>query len=135
MKKIFKNIIVFAGLIVFLILPVLVSAANLPSGGLNFVATNGTNSPYKPIAANNDLAGIIGIVIQSFLGLLGVLFLVYVLYAGYNWMVAQGDEEKVTKAKETIQRAVIGLIVTIAAYAISYWVFDKLIFSNTGILN
>ena len=48
-------------------------------------------------------------------------------------MTAQGEEEKVSKAKDTIQRAVIGLIVTIAAYAISYWVFYVLI-ENTGII-
>ena len=57
----------------------------------------------------------------------------YIIYAGYNWMTAQGEEEKVSKAKDTIQRAVIGLIVTIAAYAISYWVFYVLI-ENTGII-
>ena len=80
------------------------------------------------------LPSVVGTVIEAFLGLLGVLFLVYILYAGYNWMIAQGDEEKVTKAKETIQRAIIGLIITIAAYAISVWIFDRLL-ANTTILN
>lgn len=81
-----------------------------------------------------DLANVVSIVIQAFLGLLGVLFLVYMLYAGYNWMIAQGDEERVTKAKDTIQRAIIGLIIVIGAYAISYWVFDSLL-KGTGIIN
>ncbi len=90
---------------------------------------------YDPISlGSNDLATIVGIVIQAFLAILGVIFLVYMIYAGYNWMIAQGDEEKVTKAKETIQRAVIGLIVIIAAYAISAWVFDKLL-TNTQIIS
>ena len=65
--------------------------------------------------------------------LLVVLFLAYLLYAGYSWMTAQGDEEKVTKAKDTIQRAIIGLIITIGAYAISYYVLEKLVFKG-GIL-
>jgi len=56
------------------------------------------------------------------------------LYAGYNWMMARGDEEKVTKAKDTITRAIIGLLITIGAYAISFWVFDKLL-STTSIIN
>ena len=78
------------------------------------------------MSKKNDLASIVGVVIQAFLSLLGVLFLVYMLYGGYNWMVAQGDEDKVKKAKETIQRAIIGLIIIIAAYAITYFVFGSL---------
>lgn len=88
---------------------------------------------YEGIApGSNDLASIVGIVIQALLGLLGVVFLVYMIYAGYNWMTAQGDEDKVNKAKDTIRRAIVGLIIIIAAYAISFWVFDRLLF-NTGI--
>jgi len=55
------------------------------------------------------------------------LFLTYLLYAGYHWMTAQGDEKKVDKAKDTITRAVIGLIVTVGAYAITYFVIQKLV--------
>jgi len=135
MKKILKHFLASACLIVILVFPVLASAASSASDNLNIVGQGGSNAPYQSIkTGGNDLAGIVGIVIQAFLGLLGVLFLVYMLYAGYNWMVAQGEEEKVTKAKETIQRAVIGLIIVVAAYAISYWVFEKLL-ANTGILN
>lgn len=128
MKKTFKHILASVCLMALLALPLLVSAGPvLPSDNLKTVGAGGSAAPYQPIGQNNDLASIIGIVIQAFLGLLGVLFLVYMLYAGYNWMIAQGDEEKVTKAKETIQRAIIGLIITIAAYAISYWVFYNLL--------
>jgi cytochrome bd-type quinol oxidase subunit 2 len=72
------------------------------------------------------IGGIMGVIIQSFLGLLGIIFLVLVIYAGYNWMTARGEEEKVTKAKDTIMRAIIGLIIIIAAYGITYFVFNAL---------
>lgn len=68
----------------------------------------------------------IKIVISAFLGLLGIIFLVLIIYAGFNWMTAQGDEEKVTLAKNTLTRAVIGLIIIIAAYSITYFVFSNL---------
>lgn len=100
---------------------------NIGNGAQNVGSTAGYESSV-------DLASVVGVVIQAFLGILGVIFLIYMLYAGYNWMIAQGDEEKVTKAKDTIQRAIIGLIVIIAAYAISYWVFDRLLL-NTGIIS
>lgn len=73
-----------------------------------------------------SLTGIVATVIQAFLGLLGIIFLILIIYAGYNWMTAQGDEEKVSKAKDTIQRAVIGVIIIIVAYAITFFVFSNL---------
>ena len=130
MKKIFKKLLVSICFIALLVLPVVVLAETQSTNNLKIVGENG-NAPYKSITpGTNDLAGIIGSVIEAFLGLLGVLFLIYTLYGGYSWMTAQGDEDRVTKAKDTIQRAIIGLIVTIAAYAISYWVFDRLLASG-----
>jgi len=75
------------------------------------------------------LARIIGVVIQAFLSLLGIIFVVLMIYAGYNWMMAQGEEDKVVKAKDTLKRAVIGLVITIGAYAISTWVIYMLKFN------
>jgi hypothetical protein len=133
MRRISKQVLVFIFLLGLLVSPSLVFADSQSTNSLKFVGEQG-NNPYAAISpGRNDLAGIVGLVIQAMLGLLGVIFLIYTVYAGYNWMVAQGDEEKVTKAKETIQRAIIGLIVIIGAYAISYWVFDKLL-TQTGIL-
>ena len=77
-------------------------------------------------AGNNSMTGIVATVIQAFLGLLGIIFLVLIIYAGYEWMTAQGDEEKVTKAKDTLQRAIIGLIIIIVAYSITFFVFSSL---------
>lgn len=100
----------------------------------NNIGNNALNVGQKAgYESNIDLASVVGIVIQAFLGILGVIFLVYMLYAGYNWMIAQGDEERVTRAKDTIRRAIIGLIIIIAAYAISYWVFDRLL-TTTNII-
>lgn len=66
------------------------------------------------------------IVIKAFLSLLGIIFVSYIIYAGYKWMSASGDEEKVRAAKDTLQRAIIGLIIIIAAYVITYFVFTNL---------
>ena len=134
MKKYFKKIKILVSSAVALLIPYFVLASPAYDN-LKTVGSGDGNAPYLPIAdaGTNSLAGIVGIVIQAFLGLLGVIFLSYLLYAGYAWMTAQGDEEKVTKAKDTIQRAIIGIIVTIGAYAISYFVLDKLVFKG-GIL-
>ena len=42
-------------------------------------------------------------------------------------MTARGEEEKVEKAKDTITRAIIGLIIVVGAYAIWSFIFSNLI--------
>jgi len=81
----------------------------------------------------NAMPKMIQIAISAFLGLLGIIFLVLIIYAGYNWMTAQGDEEKVTIAKNTLTRAVIGLIIIVAAYSITYFVFSSLPAEEGGV--
>jgi hypothetical protein len=67
------------------------------------------------------LAATIGKVVFAFLSLLGTIFIILMLLAGYNWMTAAGEEEKVNKAKDTIRRAIIGLIIIVSAWSI--WLF------------
>ena len=69
---------------------------------------------------------IIADVIKVFLGLLGVIFVIITIVAGYNWMTAGGNEEKVSKARKLMSRSVIGLLIIIAAYAITFWIFARL---------
>ena len=83
-------------------------------------------SGYGGAGSPTSMTLIVQYAIRAFLGLLGIIFLVLIIYAGFEWMTAQGDEDKVTKAKDTLQRAVIGLIIIIAAYAITYFVFSSL---------
>lgn len=57
--------------------------------------------------------------IRFALGLLGMAFLGYTVYAGYLIMMARGNEEDVTKGKETLKTAVIGLVLILASYSIT----------------
>lgn len=88
--------------------------------------TNLGNKGGFETTSTTGLADIIAIIIQAVLGLLGMIFLILILYAGFNWMTAAGEEEKVTKAKETLTRAIIGLIIIVSAYLITIFVFSKL---------
>ena len=69
---------------------------------------------------------IAGAIITSALSLMGVLFLIVAIYGGYTWMTARGDEEKVTKAKDTLTNAIIGIVIVLASYAISYFVLSQI---------
>lgn len=59
------------------------------------------------------------------LALVYIIFFILVLYAGIRWMTAQGNEEHVTKAKNILEAAIIGLVVISMAYAITNFVLSK----------
>lgn len=67
-----------------------------------------------------------GVIVNVVLSLVGILFFALMLYAGIIWMKAMGSSEDVTKAKDMITQAIIGLVVVMAAYAISNFVFTSL---------
>lgn len=74
------------------------------------------------LGAPTDPRLIAALIIRMMLGLLGTLFLAYTVYAGYLWMTSAGDTEKIDKAKATIRRSVIGLIIILSAYSITQFV-------------
>lgn len=62
------------------------------------------------------LTTIIGQSLNIFLSLLGVVFMILVIIAGYKWMTAAGNEEQVTQAKSYLKYAIIGLFVISLAW-------------------
>jgi len=65
-------------------------------------------------------------VITTALEFVGVIFLVLAIYGGYIWMIARGNEQEIEKAKNTLIAAIIGMVIVVAAYAISYYVINAL---------
>lgn len=62
-------------------------------------------------------------IITPVLGLVGLIFLILMIYAGFLWMTAGGKPDQTTKARDMMVRAVIGVIIIAAAYAITTFVF------------
>lgn len=135
MKKSIVALIVFVSLLsgVFLLAS--------PSAEAQFLNTNtlqsmNQNSDQLGTAAGYDqgvsLAQVVSVAIRGFLSLLGMVFIILMIVAGFNWMTAGGDEEKIKKAAATIRSAVIGLIIVASAYAITYFVFSNLPGSGSG---
>ena len=71
-------------------------------------------------------------IIKMALGVLGIIFVVIIVYAGFLWMTAAGEEEKTGKAKKLITNGVIGLIIILSAYAITSFVISNLVGATTG---
>ena len=68
----------------------------------------------------------IGIIISYMLAFLGVIFLVLVIYSGFQWLTAGGNEDKVKQARSRITNAVFGLIIILAAFAITNFIGGKI---------
>lgn len=75
---------------------------------------------------------IVGTLINIVLGFLGVLLLLYFLYAGFLWMTSGGDTTQADKAKQYIKNAVIGLIIIVTSFALSTFVLDQLVRVTSG---
>lgn len=85
--------------------------------------------------ASTDPVVIIATLLSVFFGLLGVIFLILIIYAGFLWMTAAGNDSQVKTAKNIMVSAVIGLVILLSAFAISDFVVGTLgvVFTGTGI--
>jgi len=63
--------------------------------------------------------------IQWGLGFLGLAAVIMIMYGGFTWMTAAGNEERVTKAKNIIKFSVIGLIITLTSWAFVTFVIAR----------
>lgn len=54
----------------------------------------------------------------------GLIFMALVIYAGIQWMTAQGNTSQVSKAKDTLIKSIVGLVIIMAAYGITFLVVN-----------
>jgi amino acid transporter len=66
-------------------------------------------------------------IIRIFLGFLGIIAVSLVMYAGWMYMTAEGDSEKVEKAKKILIGALIGLVICLASFAIASFILNSLL--------
>lgn len=82
--------------------------------------------------ASTDIRLVVANIIRVAFGLLGVVFLIIVLYAGFVWMTAGGNDEKIASAKKIMFNGIIGMAVMLSAYAIVSFVISKLLGVGSG---
>jgi len=67
-----------------------------------------------------------GAIIQRALQIVGSIFLLLMIYAGFLWFVARDDETQAKKAKDTGTMAAIGLIIILLSYAVTNLVITRM---------
>lgn len=71
------------------------------------------------------LPRIIAAAIRIFFSLIGAIFLGLIVFNGIKWTISGGNPEAIKKARSGIQRAVVGMIIALSAYAITDFVIDR----------
>lgn len=66
-------------------------------------------------------------IIKIFLGFLAILFVILIIYGGYLWMTAAGNEQRVEEAQNILKRAIIGVSIVLMAVVITNYIIVNLI--------
>lgn len=119
-----KKILLVPLALVFLFMPFITQAAWAPQD-ISFDKSGNILRNTK--LGQNDPIVLTSGIINWFLGILGLLALVLIVYAGFKWMLSRGDEGEVEEAMDIIKGAVIGLVIVLASYGIAYYVFNNLL--------
>ena len=106
-----------------------VSAQDLGAG---LVRNAADKAGFDKNTNETTFAAIIGDVIKTLLSFVGVIFLVLMVYAGFIWMNARGDERQIEKAQSIIRAAIFGLIITVGAYSITAFVVPRIVERTSG---
>lgn len=96
--------------------------------GLNKTGTIAYGAKEAP-----EIGTLVGNLINALIGLLGIVFLFYLVYGGVLYMNARGDEKQVGHAKQTMLNAAVGLVIIVTSYAISTFVIDRLVESQNPV--
>ena len=130
MKKITKIITqTFTGLGAFACLfsSRLLASATSVQEGANAARADGM--PTELIGDN----GVFSRITNTVLLIVGLISVIMLVYGGLRYILSGGDSKKVTDAKNTILYAIIGLIISMLAYAIVHFVLNSVI--GVGITN
>jgi uncharacterized membrane protein len=124
MKKLKQLILGFA-----LILGVGMLFAPAPAFAQSAIDDACANDPNSTLCANRtqEIGPVITTVINVLLFIVGIISVIMIIVGGIMYSTSAGDAGAVTKAKNTIMFAVVGLIVAFLAFAIVNWVIDQFI--------
>ena len=123
-----KKIFIISILLFFVAVPSFVFAINL---GNNLTKGAAESAGYSA-ATETTFSETLGTVIKMALSVVGVIFTILMVYAGYLWMTARGEDSQVEKARNIITQSIIGLVIAVGAYSITAFVVPKLLEKTTG---
>ncbi len=113
----------------------LLMASGVEAYALEFDPTaGGYSNPLQSYTqlGDADPISIVLVIVNTALIFLGTVTLVLFIIAGFMWLTAAGVEEKITKAKDIMKGAVIGLVIVFGSYGIAQYVFTAIRVATNG---
>lgn len=117
----FYAIMALCAAVLFIAAPDIADAQTIISGELAEKVTEKTDlsNETSPVQTAS-------IIIGALLNALGLISVGIILFAGFKWMTAQGNQSQVEDAQKTLRYAVIGLVIILGSYGIALFVFDQI---------
>jgi len=126
MKKIFVLFFIMA--IAFIFSTNFILAAETEDSPVTNTSNNTVQltNPLTGNASSKSIPEFLGQIISYAMGIIGSLALVMFIYGGATWMLSGGNEEKVTKGKNTAMWAAFGIGLIFASYALVKFVISAI---------
>ncbi len=105
------------GGLVFLLVPILTYGAGIDSKLFQDLKGIFGGDPNSPTQAT-DLGKLITVIIQILLIVAASVAVIFLMWGGYKYVIARGNEEATEAAKKTITSSIWGLVIIVMAYAI-----------------
>ncbi len=81
-------------------------------------------SPDDDTASSSDLRDTIRRILNVILGFLGIITVVMVIYGGFVWLTAAGNDDNVAKGRHTLLWAALGAILIGIAWTVSSYILS-----------
>ena len=114
-------------LILFFVPVFFVSAQVIGQDGLS------TAAQQAGFGTETDVYVIVTRWINGFLSIFMMVFLYFMITAGFTWMTSGGNAEKILTAKNTIKYSLIGILIAVTAYSLTRYLLLGL-GATTGIV-
>lgn len=99
------------------------------------ILKEGVEGNYKPAEglaeitkenADEQFYAVIGRWVELALSFIGIILIILIIYAGYLWFMSDGNEEQIGQAKSYMTNAIIGTVIVLLAYAITYFIMGRI---------
>ena len=126
MKQYITKFVTFLTSAAFLAMPLLASAAGVP------IPPDSVKPTTLPtfFAGCQNVGCFAGKLVEVGLAIVFAVAVIYLVIGGFRYIISQGNEEGVEKAKGTITNALIGLVIVVLAWIILTVVVN--ILNSTG---
>ena len=96
-------------------------------GGDGLLKDAAKSAQYDLNTNETTFAATLGSVVKLLMSFSGIIFMSLMVYAGFLWMTARGEEAKVDKAQGIIKASIIGLVIVVAAYSITFYIVPAIL--------